>query len=111
MTTQTPSATRRGLRGSVAAGLIARPEDDFQGEISSPVESLSFKATRKMSSPPRSAAAVRSPVAFKFTPLSLSDTCLNQYLPLQVAGRMCPALHTALLKSTKINTIIEIFSS
>nr|XP_040133513.1 uncharacterized protein LOC120887350 isoform X2 [Ictidomys tridecemlineatus] len=29
----------------------------------------------------------------------------------KVAGRMCPALHTALLKSTKINTIIEIFSS
>ena len=52
-----------------------------------------------------------SPVAFKFTPLSLPDTCLNQYLPLRVAGRMCPALHTALLKSTKINTIIEIFSS
>lgn len=55
--TQPLSAGWWGLRGSVAAGLIARPGDDFQGEISSPVESLSFKATRKMSSPPRSVAA------------------------------------------------------
>lgn len=97
--------------GPGAAGLpIVSMGDDFQGEISSSDESLSFTAARKMSSPPGSALGC-SPVAFKFTPLSLPDTCLNQYLPLQVAGRMCPALHTALLKSTKINTIIEIFSS
>lgn len=53
VTTQPLSAGWQGPRDSVAVGLIARPGDDFQGEISSPVESLSFKATRKMSSPPR----------------------------------------------------------
>lgn len=99
-----------GTQGAGGPALIVSMGDDFQGEISSSVESLSFKAARQMSSPPGPRAGA-APAAFKFTPLSLSDTCLNQYLPLQVAGRMCPALHTALLKSTKINTIIEIFSS
>lgn len=90
--------------------LIVSMGDDFQGEISSSVESLSFRRRTKCHPRPAPGRG-RSPVAFKFTPLSLPDTCLNQYLPLQVVGRMCPALHTALLKSTKINTIIEIFSS
>lgn len=48
----------RGTRSGVAGRLIVSMGDDFQGEISSPVESLSFKATRKMSSPPRSARNV-----------------------------------------------------
>lgn len=91
--------------------LIVSMGDDFQGEISSSVESLSFRQRTKCHPRPAPPAVCCSPVAFKFTPLFLPDTCLNQYLPLQVVGRMCPALHTALLKSTKINTIIEIFSS
>ena len=42
---------------------------------------------------------------------SLTDTCLNQCLPRQVRGWMYRGAGSASLKSTKINTIIEIFSS
>lgn len=42
---------------------------------------------------------------------SCSDTCLNQCLPRQVRGWMHPGARSPSLKSTKINTIIEIFSS
>lgn len=51
------------------------------------------------------------PFPFKLPLLSLSDTCLNQCLPLQVMGWMYWGAHRPPLKSTKINTIIEIFSS
>lgn len=48
---------------------------------------------------------------FKLPPHFLADTCLNQCLPLRVIGLMFYATHQPPLKSTKINTIIEIFSS
>lgn len=49
--------------------LIVSMGDDFQGEISSSLESLSFKATHKMSSRPVPRATRCSPIAFKFSPL------------------------------------------
>lgn len=48
---------------------------------------------------------------FKLPPRFLADTCLNQWLPLQVMGPVFSAECRPPLKSTKINTIIEIFSS
>ena len=56
----TPAPTSRppAPRGTWRAALIVSMGDDFQGEISSSVESLSFKAAHKMSSPPCSARDV-----------------------------------------------------
>ena len=57
---RSPAPRRRlpaGL-GVVAGGLMVSMGDDFQGEISSSVESLSFKAAHKMSSPPGCACCV-----------------------------------------------------
>lgn len=48
---------------------------------------------------------------FKLPVRFLPDTCLNQCLPLQVMGWAERGAQQPPLKSTKINTIIEIFSS
>lgn len=66
----TPALPAAG-RGHQCGGpaLIVSMGDDFQGEISSSLESLSFKATHQMSSWPVPRATRCSPVAFKFSPL------------------------------------------
>lgn len=63
-----PPAAGRGHQCGGPA-LIVSMGDDFQGEISSSLESLSFKATHQMSSWPVPRATRCSPVAFKFSPL------------------------------------------
>lgn len=70
--------------------MIAEMETHPQGEISSETE-VTFIQGDKPNISPRTIARsmLLSPIAFKFTPLFLPDTCLNQYLPLQVASRMC----------------------